>query len=404
MTQNDKQLSFEQFFKTSPAQVFRAFTNSSALREWLCDFATTDPKPGGRIYLWWNSGYYTSGEFTSVDENKRVSFLWFGRGEPGQTQVDITMSEKENGAQLNLVHRGIGTGLEWEAIASEYSKGWRNGLDNLSSVLESGPDLRIVRRPLLGILTNTFNEEIAQKLGIPVNQGIRIDDAITGMGAELAGLSKNDVIVCLGGTPISDFSDISDALSNYQAGDVIDVEFYRGTQKKTVSMTLSGRQIPEIPPTGKELSDAARHIYNQVLSDLNGFLTGVSDQEAAQKPAEKEWSINEIICHLIHGEVYSHIFIQDIIGGHEGWHDDFGGNIQARIDATLAVYPTKQDLFDELNRSIEETLAMLANLPEDLYDRKGSYWRLGYNLLQSPYHFNLHKAQMQATLEAARSK
>jgi uncharacterized protein YndB with AHSA1/START domain len=404
MENSIEKLTFEKHVNAPAAQVYREFTNSSALREWLCDFATTDPKPGGRIYMWWNSGYYSSGEFTSVDEDKLISFTWFGRAEPDRTHVDITFNEKEGGTLVRLVHHGIGAGAEWETVVKEYEKGWGRGLENLASVLESGPDLRVVRRPMLGILINEFNEDIAGNLGIPVNLGVRIDHPITGMGAEAAGLTKDDVIVGMGSKPITDFTSLSTALSGYYAGDVIDVEFYRGAQKKSVAMTLSSRQIPEIPPTGKGMSDAVRSIHNQVYGELKEFLDGVSDEEATFKPSVDEWSINEIMGHLIHGEEDFHIFIQDLISGQEAWYDDYGGNVQARIDATMAVNPTKQDLLNELKRSTEETLTMLARLPEEFHKRKGSYWRLGYNILQSPYHFEIHKEQMQAALEAARGK
>ncbi len=39
-----------------PAEVFRAFTRATPLRDWLCDVALADARPGGRIYLWWNRG------------------------------------------------------------------------------------------------------------------------------------------------------------------------------------------------------------------------------------------------------------------------------------------------------------------------------------------------------------
>ena len=32
-------------------QVYRAFTNAQALREWFCDVATVVPRIGGRVYL-----------------------------------------------------------------------------------------------------------------------------------------------------------------------------------------------------------------------------------------------------------------------------------------------------------------------------------------------------------------
>lgn len=403
MSNGKEKLNFEQEVKASPAQVYRAFTNSSALQEWMCDLATTDPKPGGRFYMWWNSGYYTSGEFNSLDENKSFSFKWVGRGEPGPTQVDVMLQEKNMGTQISLIHSGISSGTEWEGVVEEYKKGWKNGLENLVSVLESGEDLRFVRRPMLGIGANVFDKEIAETLGVPVVEGIRIDSTLSGMGAEAAGLEKDDVIVNLAGTPQTDGASYSNALSGYHAGDTIDVTFYRGPEKKSVKMTLSGRPIPEIPETGKALSEAVRENYDEVLSQIKDFLNNISEEEASFKPSDDEWSVKETIAHLIITERGWHTFIQDLLADFESKYDGYGGNIQARIKAMVIAYPFKQQLLDELERSVEVILAMLANLPDEFYERKSSYWRLGNYLLQAPYHFNGHLDQMRSAAEATRS-
>jgi hypothetical protein len=39
----------------------------------MCDFATTDPKAGGRLYLWWNGGFYVCAEFTSLERDKTIA-------------------------------------------------------------------------------------------------------------------------------------------------------------------------------------------------------------------------------------------------------------------------------------------------------------------------------------------
>jgi hypothetical protein len=45
---------------------------------------------------------------------------------------------------------------------------------------------------------------------------------------------------------------------------------------------------------------------------------------------------------------------------------------------------------------------MVANLPDDFMDRKGSYWRLAYNLLDAPSHHQTHMEQMRAAVARAR--
>lgn len=61
-----------------PKTVYRAFTNSTSLREWLCDVATVEPHPNGRMYLWWRGDFYSSGHYLELDENKKIKFRWYG--------------------------------------------------------------------------------------------------------------------------------------------------------------------------------------------------------------------------------------------------------------------------------------------------------------------------------------
>ena len=134
-----------------PAEAYRAFTRAVALREWMCDVATTDVRVGGRLYFWWNSGYYTSGEFTALEPDKEVAFTWHGRGEPGTTQVQVSFAATEGGTEVTLTHSGFGAGPEWDEPRQDSEHGWGIGLENLQSVLETGQDLRLVCRPMLGI-------------------------------------------------------------------------------------------------------------------------------------------------------------------------------------------------------------------------------------------------------------
>ena len=188
-------LEFEQHIRVPPSQVYYAFTNATALREWLCDVATTLPQPGGRLYLAWHRGYYACGEYTALEKDKEVAFTWQGRGEPGQTQVRVSLSEKDDGTLVSLAHERIGAGEGWAQPAREFQTGWKNGLENLTSVLETGEDLRFTLRPMLGIIGNDFTPEQAKALGVPVTEGLRLGGVVEGLGAQNAGLQADDVIV-----------------------------------------------------------------------------------------------------------------------------------------------------------------------------------------------------------------
>jgi uncharacterized protein YndB with AHSA1/START domain len=397
-------LTFTQSVNNSPESLYKAFTNATQLREWLCNVATVVPRPGGRIYLWWNSGYYTSGEFTHTDTGKEVSFTWHGRGEPDPTQVKVSFKAQDSSTLVSLDHSGMGTGDEWEQTISEIDKGWKTSLKNLASVQETGEDIRFVVRPMLGIILDEFNPEIARRLGTPISEGLRLSGAVEGMGAYSADLQADDVIVNMGGIETIDGNSLNNVLNAHRAGDEIEVIFFRGGKKKSVMMELSRRPIPDIPPTAKELADAVEILYNEIKSMLDEFLEGVTEDEASFKPAPDEWSLKGNLAHFIQGERFFQQYIAELVDGYERFADGYGGNSDAFINATIAAYPTLKEMVHEYKSNMEETLYFLANLPDEFVARKGTYWRLAYGLLQDPYHLTSHLEQMQATLDAARKK
>src|SRR5512135_2066797 len=132
----------EALIKAPPEEVYRAFTNSTALKDWMCEVATVDPRPGGHIFMGWPGDYYTAGEYIDMEPGKSVSFTWLGRGEPHTTRVDIKLRKARGGTRIKLTHRGMGKSKKWDEISSVYTKEWQNSFENLASVLESGPDLR----------------------------------------------------------------------------------------------------------------------------------------------------------------------------------------------------------------------------------------------------------------------
>jgi len=385
-------------------EAYRAFTNSTALREWLCDAAQADPRRGGRLYVWWNRGYYASGEFTALTPDKKIAFTWHGRGEPAATRVQVTFTAKGNDTVVTLTHAGIGTGKAWAKISKNLARGWEVGLENLQWVLETGQDLRLVRRPMLGINLTDFSSQIAAKLGVPITEGVRLGGVVAGKGAQAAGLQKDDVIVSIGGRKMTGFLTLVTALQGRRAGDKVKVAFYRGNEKKIVTMELSPRPLPEVPATSAALADTMSKTYAEIDAGLAKCFQGVSDAEASRAPAPGEWSAKETLAHLIAGERENHCWIADLINDSERWSDELENpsNVPARICATVQVFPTVPALLEELKRNETETAKIIAALSPEFVARKGTYWRLGYYLLQLPNHAREHLAQIRAAIEAAR--
>jgi uncharacterized protein YndB with AHSA1/START domain len=400
-----KTLKIKRTLNAPPAEVYRAFTNSSALREWFCNAATTDAHKGGRFYVWWNSGYYASGEFTALEPGRKVAFTWRGRGEPEATRVQVSLAAKNDATAVTVSHAGVGSGKKWAATLGEFQRGWEVALENLQSVLETGMDLRFTRRPLFGISGgDELNPEIAARLGVPVVEGLRLEGLTEGMGAQAAGLQKDDVIVGLGGKKITGWTSFFSFMQAHRAGDAVPVVFYRGNEKRKTTMTLSVRPLPEVPPTPQALAEAVRNIYAELDAELAKCFERVSEAEADHHPARGEWNAKENLAHLIIDERDRQAGIDELINGEERWYDGFAGNLQVRHAATVAACPTVPALLEELKRHEAETVALLTALPPEFVARKGSYWRLGYGLLLLSLHTREHIGQIRAAIASARQK
>ncbi len=394
----------EQFVKATPAQVYYALTHAAALHEWLCDFATVAARPGGRMYLWWHGDFYSAGEYIELEENKSVKFKWHARFEPAASEVLVTLNEQKGGTLVRLAHT-VPDGDEWKKRAEGFKAEWDSTLPNLASVLETGLDRRTFDRPMLGINISDFNPEIAKALQVPVSQGCRLDDVREGMGAHAAGLRKDDVIVELGGKSITnDYGSFVAALTGKKGGDKVQVVFYRGPEKKNVTMELSKRPVPDVSWKPAELAQQVRLKYDDSLSRLEACFKGVSEAEADREPAPGEWSAKQTLAHLIQTERNWIANLDDSVGGYERLADDWGGNLPAHINATVKAYGTVRAMLDELKRLSVEMVAFLAALPDSFVERKASYFLNAAQALELESHTISHIDQINAALAAAKKK
>lgn len=396
-------VSNETFVNAPVKTAYRAFTNSTSMREWLCDVATVEPHPKGRMYLWWRGDFYSSGHFLELEENKCVKFRWYSSIDPAPTEVTVNFAEKDGRTIVHLDHE-IPDDKSWTKMGETFRENWVNSLENLKSVLETGIDLRIANRPMLGIVPGDFTEEQAVALGVPVKEGLRLDGLVTGMGAERAGLQKDDVLVGMAGKPItSDFNTLPTAIEGKKGGDTIEVVFYRGAEKKTVLMELSKRPMVDVPSNPAELVKQARALIEPALVELETCFEGVSDEQAMERPEPKEWSALEVVAHLIHNERLNSVFLASVMDGNEAQFDGAGNNINAQVESTVKANPSIKLMLDALRRVIEEILQFAALIPDEFVtNNKASYYRFGSALLQPNFHLGSHTQQVKDALAKAK--
>ncbi len=394
-------LEFSQTVDAPAKQVYQAFVSSVALESWFADSAEADARKGGRFYAWWNEGYYASGLFTKLKENKRIAFTWLGLDEPAPSKVNITLSEEDGTTRVTVKHKGVGKGGDWKETYQQMTDGWENALANLKSVLETGYDKRFYDRPMLGVLPDAMvDEKLVKELDLPVETGAKISDVVAGMGAEAAGLQGDDVIFSIGGHELKTFPDFSLALADKKAGDVVEVIFYRAGEEQTVDMELSGRPKPELSASAKNLAERTARVYEQVNKELDGLFEGVSDEEASLRPGKEEWSAKEVLAHLIYSERWLHLAITCFIGNFRtgGFSNDLG------MHAAIASAYSLDELIAELKRCEAITVAAIEALPEEFVADKRRLMILVSNVDEQGFalHTRGHFPQIEAALKAAR--
>ena len=383
-------------------QAYRAFTNVFLLRRWLCDVATVDPRPQGRMYLWWNGDFYSSGYYLGLEPEKTVRFRWFSSIDPAATEVTVSLETRNGNTRVSMAH-SVPDSADWEQRLVGFKANWDQSLENLKSVLESGIDLRVANRPMLGIVPGDFNPEQAQHLGIPVHEGLRLDGVVEGMGAAAAGLQKDDVIIQLADRKIgSQPGDLRNAIAGKMGGDRVEVVFYRGANKQSIQMEMSRRPMLEVPFNAAELARLGRAKYQSVLRELEKCYENASDLQANTRPARGEWSALETTAHLLHSERQNQAYLAELVDGYERTADGYGGNVEAQIVATTAIYPSIASMLSALRASIAETLALVENLPDEFCQDKSSFYQAGSLILQIDFHYQGHTSQILSTLSTAR--
>jgi len=399
---DERQVTFEIVIQTTAELAFEALTKASELREWCSDEARTDPHPGGRLDLGWNSGYRAQGHFTAVEAPHRVAFTWQG-GEPAETLVEATVEPLPAGVRVRLVHSGFGEGDAWDRAVAESEQGWGPGLENLKSTLETGVDLRFVRKPFMGIFLDILTPERAEKEGIAADAGIYINTALEGSPAQAAGLQRGDVILSMAGKPTPGYHELGNVLGAHHSGDVLPMEVVRGHERLAMEITLGRRTIPEVPSTAADLAGRVSELYREGDAALLAALEDVSDEEAGVQPSEGEWSAKEVLAHLSIVERDQHCYLG--IFCLDGWLDTGPTNpsvIAGRMAAILSVDPGLDDLIERFRKDEAETVAFLRGLPEEALQHKARFRRIALQMIQLPEHSHEHLEQIKAAIAAVR--
>lgn len=110
----------------------------------------------------------------------------------------------------------------------------------------------------IGISSTELYPQLARRLDIPVDRGAFVQEVTPRSPAARAGIrggsgsvrfqarsfrTGGDVITRAGGRPIREESDLSRAIEARRAGETVEIELYRGGQRRTIRVTLAERPL-----------------------------------------------------------------------------------------------------------------------------------------------------------------
>ena len=188
-------------------------------------------------------------------------------------QTDASINPGNSGGPL-IDGRG-----EVIGINSQIATGGANGsvgigfavpINTAKHIIPQLKDDGKVERAYVGVTTTTVTEQIAEDVNLPVDQGALIQEVADGGPADDAGLRGGrtqladglrvggDIIVKVDGDEITRNSDVAEAILDNKPGDEIEIEYFRGEDRRTVEVKLGKR--PEslgVIPEDDELPDDA---------------------------------------------------------------------------------------------------------------------------------------------------
>ena len=158
----------------------------------------------------------------------------------GAIQTDAGINPGNSGGPL-VDSLGRVVGINTAIIQGAQNIGFAISVDLVKHILQTLIEQGEVRRADLGANVIDITPGFAVSFGLPLESGAGITDIASDSPAEMAGLRREDIIVRLADRPVANSGDLLQALTFYEAGETVIIQFLRGTELLEVEVTLGVR-------------------------------------------------------------------------------------------------------------------------------------------------------------------
>ncbi|SLN11595.1 putative periplasmic serine endoprotease DegP-like precursor [Roseovarius albus] len=98
-----------------------------------------------------------------------------------------------------------------------------------------------IERSWLGVQIKPVSDEISHVLGLKSGEGVMIAEVFEDSPAQASGLETGDVILKFGDKDIEELRDLTKVVATSEAGEISQIEIFRGGQSMTLDVTLEKR-------------------------------------------------------------------------------------------------------------------------------------------------------------------
>ena len=156
-----------------------------------------------------------------------------------QTDASINPGNS-GGALVNL--RGELVGMNTAILAptgGNIGIGFAIPTNMINSIKEVLVKHGVVKRGLLGVTTQDLTPDLVKAFNLETQHGAAISRIENDSPAAKAGLEPGDIIVAANDKPIKNSQDINNIVGLLQIGDKVTLDYFHGTEKKTVTTIIA---------------------------------------------------------------------------------------------------------------------------------------------------------------------
>jgi S1-C subfamily serine protease len=195
--------------------------------------------------------YVTQGSVTALDQTITAS-EGGGVSEQlnGMIESDAMIYEGDSGGALvnssgqvvGMITAGETQGFRSSGSSIGYAVASNSALSVVNRIRagEQGSDLFYGQVGYLGVSVETLDPGIASQLGLNVSSGALVRGVVAGGPAENAGVAAGDVIIEVGGSNVTDTSDLGNAVKSHRPGESVSVTWVNSSGTHTATVTLGG--------------------------------------------------------------------------------------------------------------------------------------------------------------------